>query len=136
MKDHLILDDEVVEFEDISNLTLDEIAAEVNRQSFWTATPTEDGVSLRPPTITILGVYSLDRGHKITPAGEGEDWVYEDTREPCEHKRPCIRCGRPPTPEGYDACLGTLPGIQYACCGHGVSKPVRIYKPWKIDPLK
>lgn len=32
----------------------------------------------------------------------------------------CPHCGRPPTPEGHDACLGTLKGVAYACCGHGV----------------
>lgn len=25
-----------------------------------------------------------------------------------------------PTKEGYDACLGRLPGVVAACCGHGV----------------
>jgi hypothetical protein len=23
------------------------------------------------------------------------------------------------TPEGHDGCLGTLPGVMNACCGHG-----------------
>jgi len=23
------------------------------------------------------------------------------------------------TPEGHDPCLGTLPGVLFACCGHG-----------------
>ncbi len=32
----------------------------------------------------------------------------------------CIRCGEPPTSEGHDACLGYIPGIKSACCGHGV----------------
>lgn len=32
----------------------------------------------------------------------------------------CAKCGLPPTPEGHDGCLGTLPGpIMNACCGHG-----------------
>lgn len=31
----------------------------------------------------------------------------------------CNRCNRPPTPEGFDACLGRLPGVKNACCGHG-----------------
>lgn len=33
---------------------------------------------------------------------------------------PCAHCGRAPTPEGHDACLGALPGVTAACCGHGV----------------
>jgi hypothetical protein len=32
---------------------------------------------------------------------------------------PCRLCGQLPTPEGHDACLGTLPGVRAACCGHG-----------------
>ncbi len=35
----------------------------------------------------------------------------------------CSRCGKPPTPEGYDACLGYIPDAISACCGHGVEKP-------------
>jgi len=33
--------------------------------------------------------------------------------------RPCPRCGRARTAEGHDICLGTLPGVLFACCGHG-----------------
>ena len=33
----------------------------------------------------------------------------------------CAHCGKPPTPEGHDGCLGTLPEqvVMNACCGHG-----------------
>lgn len=32
----------------------------------------------------------------------------------------CDNCKKPPTNEGHDGCLGTLPGnIMNACCGHG-----------------
>lgn len=31
----------------------------------------------------------------------------------------CGECGDKPTAEGHDACLGTLPNIMNACCGHG-----------------
>ncbi len=31
----------------------------------------------------------------------------------------CDHCGLPDTPEGHDACLGTIPGAMNACCGHG-----------------
>lgn len=32
----------------------------------------------------------------------------------------CVKCGKGPTVEGHDGCLGTLPGdIMNACCGHG-----------------
>ncbi len=40
-----------------------------------------------------------------------------------------------PTPEGYDACLGKLPDVVYACCGHGITeKAYRIYK--GVDKMK
>ncbi len=37
---------------------------------------------------------------------------------------PCNNCRLHRTPEGHDACLGTLPGVMNACCGHG--------DPWDI----
>ena len=33
--------------------------------------------------------------------------------------RACGHCNRENTPEGHDPCLGTLPGVMNACCGHG-----------------
>ena len=45
----------------------------------------------------------------------------ESVCQECESQkaRPCRRCGKHVTPEGHDACLGTLPGFMNACCGHG-----------------
>ncbi len=31
----------------------------------------------------------------------------------------CKLCGKNPTKKDHDACLGTLPGLMNACCGHG-----------------
>ena len=64
------------------------------------------------------------RGHKIEWINN--QWVYSDTKEPTEttHKdRTCGKCGQEETKEGHDACLGTLPGLKNACCGHGQEKP-------------
>ena len=50
------------------------------------------------------------------------EWVYADTGQPtAEHykTRPCGKCGLPYTSEGHDGCLGTLPNVSNACCGHG-----------------
>lgn len=63
---------------------------------------------------------SMLRGHEIEFIQN--QWVYSDTGEPTAltHKsRPCGRCGKHSTPEGHDACLGKLPGVSNACCGHG-----------------
>lgn len=61
------------------------------------------------------------RGHPI----EYKDsrWVFSDNQEPVREgrdKRPCVRCGELPTPGGHDKCISNLPGVQAACCGHGV----------------
>ena len=37
------------------------------------------------------------------------------------------RCGRYPTPEGYDACMGYISGASAACCGHGVERRYILY---------
>jgi len=54
----------------------------------------------------------------------GEEWLYDDTGEPCDDDtiatRPCAHCGRMPTPEGHDACLGHIEGATSVCCGHGI----------------
>nr|WP_145401600.1 hypothetical protein [Paenibacillus xylanexedens] len=51
------------------------------------------------------------------------DWIYSDTKESTmtQHgTRSCSHCKQFCTPEGHDACLGTLPNVKNACCGHGV----------------
>ena len=55
-------------------------------------------------------------------------WVYTDSKKPIDVNRPCKRCGRKPTTEGYDACLGHIPNATSACCGHGVIKPFVVFK--------
>lgn len=60
------------------------------------------------------------RGHKIKLVNG--DWVYCDTGLPTQdthHLRPCGYCNKYNTAEDHDACLGTLPGVMNACCGHG-----------------
>lgn len=61
-------------------------------------------------------------GHTIAVLDDGSEYYY-DTMEPFDEEFPtrsCIRCGKFPTVEGYDSCLGDLPGVDFACCGHGV----------------
>jgi hypothetical protein len=38
-------------------------------------------------------------------------------------ERPCIACHQLAEPHGPDPCLGWLPGVKAACCGHGVEEP-------------
>lgn len=62
------------------------------------------------------------RGHKIEK--KGIDWVYSDDRSSVKEnwmKKGCGSCNLKDTPEGHDACLGTLDVkiVMNACCGHG-----------------
>ncbi len=60
------------------------------------------------------------KGHKIEH-DEGA-WMFSDTKEPTVETwedRLCGNCRLHKTSEGHDACLGTLPGVMNACCGHG-----------------
>ena len=64
-------------------------------------------------------IKSYLRGHHIIFIN-GE-WIYEDNKEPTINSdRPCGHCEKEITIEGHDGCLGTLPGIRNACCGHGI----------------
>lgn len=63
------------------------------------------------------------RGHNIERTNG--KWIYSDTKQPVPttwQDRPCGHCGRHNTPEGHDGCLGTLPDVVNACCGHGETK--------------
>lgn len=61
---------------------------------------------------------SLGRGHPIECI-DGAFYFVDDGTPTVDSDRPCGRCGRERTPEGHDACLGTIPGVMNACCGHG-----------------
>lgn len=69
-------------------------------------------------------------GHPVIHHSGKDVWRWDDTGEAVtresEQARLCPRCGKPPTREGYDACLGHLPGISGACCGHGFSEDVYV----------
>ena len=60
------------------------------------------------------------RGHEMVKDDAGA-WRYYDSRQLVSDnpRRPCGHCGRPETAEGHDGCLGILPGVANACCGHG-----------------
>lgn len=65
-------------------------------------------------------VHGYVRGHPVV--WDGEEWRWEDTgaRLSEVNGRACVHCHERPTEEGYDACLGNIPGATGACCGHGV----------------
>jgi len=64
-------------------------------------------------------IYTTNEDCRKYFAGEIETpWRYEDGEYAVE-PRPCPKCGRLPLKTGEDACLGHLPGVKFACCGHG-----------------
>ena len=67
-------------------------------------------------------IKSYSYGHKIEYINN--HWQYVDTKEllDLDNPRSCKRCGRLPTKEGYDNCLGYIKGVIAACCGHGVEE--------------
>lgn len=44
-------------------------------------------------------------------ATEHNEWI--------KRRRACENCGRRRTKEGHDPCIADLPGVLFACCGHG-----------------
>lgn len=70
------------------------------------------------------------RGCKIHK--EDGEWLFSDTNDPVSQTwetHPCGYCNRANTPEGIDGCLGHLPGVMNACCGHGESRLAYIQFP-------
>ena len=65
--------------------------------------------------------HSKWRGHFVECVDVEENiWIFSDTKEPVAgSNRPCGICDNERTPEGHDACLGNLPDVVNACCGHG-----------------
>lgn len=59
----------------------------------------------------------------------GGQWFFCDNGQSVKktwEQRPCGHCGLHNTDEGHDGCLGTLPDVMNACCGHGVDKDAYI----------
>jgi len=70
-----------------------------------------------------MGVSTFHRGHKVyalqDSKGVYSDWRYTDGSKIKKEERPCTRCGTPATKDRHDHCIANLPGVEYACCGHG-----------------
>jgi len=72
-----------------------------------------------------VSVLSHSRGHSIY--FDENSWRYSDTGNLIENEqRVCVRCGKPPTAEGFDACKGYVKNATSVCCGHGVEKEILI----------
>jgi hypothetical protein len=74
-----------------------------------------------------MAATSQHNGHPTTYNWDTQQWLYTDTQEPETQIRPCLHCGLSPTKEGYDACIGYLPNVMHACCGHNVRRPYAMF---------
>jgi hypothetical protein len=70
-------------------------------------------------------ITGYSRGHEIV--FENNEWLWFDTKESITVERPCKKCGKMPTKEGYDACLGFIEDASAACCGHGITEKLIVY---------
>lgn len=66
---------------------------------------------------------------------DGSEWRYCDDDTIYDDSRPCPQCDQLPTPEGYDACIGHLPGAISVCCGHGVEDGYIIWQAKEYSSL-
>lgn len=69
-----------------------------------------------------MTVTAQQRGHPVY--WDGAAWRFTDdhTLAPASggHERPCTHCGLIAQGHyGPDPCIGWLPGVDGACCGHG-----------------
>ena len=65
--------------------------------------------------------YSTHMGYQLI-SKDGKSWQYMDGT-PFDKNNPakaCRVCHQHQTPEGHDPCIANLPGVAYACCGHGL----------------
>jgi len=69
------------------------------------------------------------RGHPVVCLADEACERYADDLTPtvdaagASVERPCVQCGLLAAPDGPDPCLGLLPDVKAACCGHGVEEP-------------
>lgn len=67
------------------------------------------------------------RGHPVY-IDDHNNIRYADDNSLYDDSRPCKYCGKYPTEEGHDACLGNIPNADNACCGHGENALAYIMK--------
>lgn len=62
---------------------------------------------------------------------ETQAWRYDSdgANVADEPDRMCGRCNSPNREDDHDACLGELPGVMNACCGHGETAEAYVQYP-------
>jgi hypothetical protein len=92
-------------------------------------------------TTAAIAQYAYYRGHPVVCLeGEACERYANDLSPTVDPdgvglERPCVSCGLTAAPDGPDPCLGTLPGVVSACCGHGVEEPYVLFRfPRRTNP--
>lgn len=88
-------------------------------------------------------ITSHEYGNLTYTNDNGKHWYYCNDNTlaiSCEKPyimnfRSCPKCGKMPTKEGYDPCLGHIEGAVNACCGHGLSEGFIIYEDGRYNAL-
>jgi hypothetical protein len=87
----------------------------------------------------VVKLISFVRGHEVYWSEIQDRWYYSDNNDVVplynEDTRPCIECNELPTAEGHDPCLGVIPDVVSACCGHGVDDGYKKTIEGEILPL-
>ena len=70
-------------------------------------------------------IYIRDDEYTISENGNKHfaAWRYVDNDKPIKEDsedRKCPKCNKVKTAEGHDPCIANLPGVKFACCGHGL----------------
>ena len=65
---------------------------------------------------------NMDTSYQIGNNSTDNLQTIENRLDSSDSRIPCAKCGKLPTKDDHDACLGTLPGVIDACCGHGVTE--------------
>lgn len=71
-------------------------------------------------TMSIMKRKNEFKGHEIKLVNN--EWFFINSSKSVKdnwRKISCGVCGEKSTKEGHDNCIGTLPGVVNACCGHG-----------------
>lgn len=73
--------------------------------------------------------YFRHRGHRINVDTRSYATTYEDGVPLGAEERPCSACGRCAlSVKAPDPCIGYLPGVLAACCGHGLVHSAYVHR--------
>ena len=85
-------------------------------------------------TTAAIAQYAYYRGHPVVCLEDeaceryANDLTSTVGEDGAGVERPCVHCGMMAAPDGPDPCLGMLPGVVSACCGHGVEEPYVLFR--------